>query len=188
MPETKLAVVGGGGVGKTALTLQFTGNYFVDEYDPTVEDVYRKQVSVDGEVALLEILDTAGQEEYSSMRDQYMRNGQGFLLVYDVTSLKSIDDVQEFHKSILRVKDADYFPMVLVGNKRDMTEFRAVPTSDGSNVAAGWGCPFFEASAKLRENVDEAFFELVREVRRYAAKTGEDGGKDKRKRFPCILL
>ena len=186
MPETKLAVVGGGGVGKTALTLQFTGNYFVDEYDPTVEDVYRKQVSVDGGVALLEILDTAGQEEYSSMRDQYMRNGQGFLLVYDVTNRKSLDDVQDFYKSILRVKEADHVPMVLVGNKRDMVEYRAIPTSDGSNLAASWQCPFFEASAKLRENVDECFFELVREVRKNTPKVTEE--KDKKKRSFCSLL
>ena len=60
--EYKLVVVGGGGVGKSALTIQFIQQHFVDEYDPTIEDSYRKQCSIDEEVALLDILDTAGQE------------------------------------------------------------------------------------------------------------------------------
>jgi hypothetical protein len=63
-------VVGGGGVGKSALTIQFIQKHFVEEYDPTIEDSYRKQVTIDGEACLLDILDTAGQEEYASMRDQ----------------------------------------------------------------------------------------------------------------------
>lgn len=63
--EYKLVVVGGGGVGKSALTIQFIQSHFVDEYDPTIEDSYRKQCVIDEEVALLDVLDTAGQEEYS---------------------------------------------------------------------------------------------------------------------------
>lgn len=61
-------MVGGGGVGKSALTIQLIQNHFIDEYDPTIEDSYRKQVSIDDETCLLDILDTAGQEEYSAMR------------------------------------------------------------------------------------------------------------------------
>ena len=70
MTEYKLVIVGGGGVGKSALTIQLIQNHFIDEYDPTIEDSYRKQVTIDDETCLLDILDTAGQEEYSAMRDQ----------------------------------------------------------------------------------------------------------------------
>ena len=73
MSEYKLVVVGGGGVGKSALTIRLIQNHFVDEYDPTIEDSYRKQVTIDEETCLLDILDTAGQEEYSAMRDQVWR-------------------------------------------------------------------------------------------------------------------
>lgn len=65
MTEYKLVIVGGGGVGKSALTIQLIQNHFIDEYDPTIEDSYRKQVTIDEETCLLDILDTAGQEEYS---------------------------------------------------------------------------------------------------------------------------
>ncbi len=97
----------------------------MDEYDPTIEDSYRKQCVIDDEVALLDILDTAGQEEYSAMREQYMRTGEGFLLVYSITDKSrcvaegspstraplsvadhhSFDEIQSFCQQILRVKD-----------------------------------------------------------------------------------
>jgi small GTP-binding protein len=82
----RIGVVGEGGVGKSALTMQFIQKFFLDEYDPTIEDSYRKQIQVDGEVCHLDILDTAGQEEYSCMRNQYMRGMDGFLIVYSITS------------------------------------------------------------------------------------------------------
>ena len=101
-----------GGVGKSALTIQLIQNHFVDEYDPTIEDSYRKQVVIDGETCLLDILDTAGQEEYSAMRDQYMRTGEGFLCVFAIDNMKSFEDIESYRGQIRRVKDADDIPMI----------------------------------------------------------------------------
>ncbi|GAA6003117.1 uncharacterized protein JCM10292_002875 [Rhodotorula paludigena] len=196
--EYKLVVVGGGGVGKSALTIQFIQSHFVDEYDPTIEcvsafgpspdctslaswhsfsaclltfracrDSYRKQCMIDEEVALLDVLDTAGQEEYSAMREQYMRTGEGFLLVYSITSRNSFDEIGTFHQQILRVKDKDSFPVIVVANKADLEYERQVGSHEGSELAKTFGCRFIETSAKQRLNVDEAFFNLVREIRRY---------------------
>jgi GTPase KRas protein len=89
-------------------------------------DSYRKQCIVDDEVALLDVLDTAGQEEYSAMREQYMRTGEGFLLVYSITSRESFEEIRTFQQQILRVKDKDVFPMVVVGNKLDLAHERKV--------------------------------------------------------------
>ena len=137
-------VVGGGGVGKSCLTIQLIQSHFVDEYDPTIEgtfqvnpshangssrsllDSYRKQCVIDDEVALLDVLDTAGQEEYSAMREQYMRTGEGFLLVYSITSRQSFEEIMTYQQQILRVKDKDYFPIIVVGNKCDLEKDRAV--------------------------------------------------------------
>jgi len=165
--EYKLVVVGGGGVGKSCLTIQLIQSHFVDEYDPTIEDSYRKQCVIDDEVALLDVLDTAGQEEYSAMREQYMRTGEGFLLVYSITSRTSFDEIPTFQQQILRVKDKDYFPVIVVGNKCDLEVERAVSQQEGRELAQHFGCKFIETSAKSRINVDEAFYNLVREIRRY---------------------
>jgi small GTP-binding protein len=77
-------------------------------------------------VALLDVLDTAGQEEYSAMREQYMRTGEGFLLVYSITSRQSYEEILVFQQQILRVKDKDYFPIIVVGNKCDLEGERQV--------------------------------------------------------------
>ncbi|KAF0041321.1 hypothetical protein F2P81_007219 [Scophthalmus maximus] len=143
MTEYKLVVVGAGGVGKSALTIQLIQNHFVDEYDPTIEDSYRKQVVIDGETCLLDILDTAGQEEYSAMRDQYMRTGEGFLCVFAINNTKS--------EQIKRVKDSDDVPMVLVGNKCDLPA-RTVDTRQAQELARSYGIPYIETSAKTRQD------------------------------------
>jgi len=165
--EYKLVVVGGGGVGKSALTIQFIQSHFVDEYDPTIEDSYRKQCVIDDEVALLDVLDTAGQEEYGAMREQYMRTGEGFLLVYSITSRNSFEEMSTFHQQILRVKDQDSFPVVVVANKCDLEYERQVGMNEGRDLAKHFGCKFIETSAKQRINVDEAFSSVVREIRKY---------------------
>ncbi|KAF1990867.1 ras-like GTPase Ras1 [Aulographum hederae CBS 113979] len=165
--EYKLVVVGGGGVGKSCLTIQLIQSHFVDEYDPTIEDSYRKQCVIDDEVALLDVLDTAGQEEYSAMREQYMRTGEGFLLVYSITSRQSFEEIMTFQQQILRVKDKDYFPIIVVGNKCDLEGERQVTTQEGLDLARQFGCKFIETSAKSRRNVDQAFYDIVREIRRY---------------------
>ncbi|KZV91444.1 24 kDa ras-like protein [Exidia glandulosa HHB12029] len=165
--EYKLVVVGDGGVGKSALTIQFIQSQFVGEYDPTIEDSYRKQCVIDDEVALLDVLDTAGQEEYSAMREQYMRTGEGFLLVYSITSRDSFDAISTFYQQILRVNDKDSFPVVVVANKCDLEYERQVGMNEGRDLAKRFNCRFIETSAKQRINVDEAFSTLVREIRRY---------------------
>nr|CAI5832722.1 unnamed protein product [Callosobruchus analis] len=104
MREYKIVVLGSGGVGKSALTVQFVQGIFVEKYDPTIEDSYRKQVEVDGQQCMLEILDTAGTEQFTAMRDLYMKNGQGFILVYSITAQSTFNDLQDLREQILRVK------------------------------------------------------------------------------------
>ncbi|KAG2455628.1 RRAS protein, partial [Polypterus senegalus] len=99
-------------------------SYFVSDYDPTIEDSYTKICSVDGITTRLDILDTAGQEEFGAMREQYMRAGEGFLLVFAINDVGSFNEIHKFHRQIQRVKDRDDFPMVLVGNKADLEQQR----------------------------------------------------------------
>lgn len=163
----KLVVVGGGGVGKSALTIQFIQSYFVQDYDPTIEDSYTKQCVIDNKVAKLDILDTAGQEEFSAMREQYMRSGEGFLLVFSVTDESSFNDIHNFHKQILRVKDRDEFPMILVGNKCDLETQRKVTQEQARARAKELVIPYIETSAKLKHNVEQAYYDLVRKIREF---------------------
>jgi len=188
MTEYKMVVVGSGGVGKSALTIRLIQNHFVDEYDPTIEDSYRGQAVIDDEPCILDILDTAGQEEYSAMRDAYMRSGQGFLIVYSITARQSFEELPGLHEKLLRVKDSDKAPIVLAGNKCDMEDERKVSTAEGQELAKTWAVPFFETSAKAKLNVEEAYHQLVREIRKEQRANGtstKSGGKGKK---GCSLL
>jgi Ras-related protein M-Ras len=82
---------------------------FVEDYDPTIEDSYIQHVEVDRQVCVLDVLDTAGQEEFSALREQYMRKGDGFLIVYSVCDPNSFKSTRQFYNRILRVKDRYLF-------------------------------------------------------------------------------
>jgi len=182
--EYKLVVLGSGGVGKSALTVQFVQGIFVEKYDPTIEDSYRKQVEIDGTQCMLEILDTAGTEQFTAMRDLYMKNGQGFVLVYSIIAQSTFNDLGDLREQILRVKDKDVVPMVLVGNKCDLQDQRVIASDQGEDLARKFGCTFLEASAKTRIKVDEIFHDLIRQINRIDPVVVK-GGK---KKGGCILL
>ncbi|EDR08652.1 uncharacterized protein LACBIDRAFT_297047 [Laccaria bicolor S238N-H82] len=137
------------GVGKSALTIQFNQGYFAENgYDPTIEE-------------------TPSQEEYGAFREYFIRTGEGFLLVYSITSRNSFEEIRTFHKQILRVKDQDSFPVIVIANKFDLEYERQVGVDEGRDLAKHFGCKFIETSAKQRINVDEAFHHLVRDIRKY---------------------
>ncbi|KAJ4355462.1 Ras- protein rsr1 [Didymosphaeria variabile] len=163
--EYHIVVLGSGGVGKSCLTAQFVQNVWIESYDPTIEDSYRKAIEVDGRHVILEILDTAGTEQFTAMRELYMKTGQGFLLVFSITSMSSLYELQELREQIRRIKEDDNVPMVLVGNKSDLEDDRAVPRARAFKLSQEWGgVPYYEASARRRANVDEVFVDLCRQI------------------------
>lgn len=141
MREYKVVVLGSGGVGKSALTVQFVSGSFMEKYDPTIEDFYRKEIEVDGAPCVLEILDTAGTEQFASMRDLYIKNGQGFAVVYSITNHQTFQDVRSMKDQIVRVKGGnERVPVLLVGNKVDLEHQREVSTVEGMALAQGELC------------------------------------------------
>eukprot|EP01027_Heterolobosea_sp_BB2_P022403 GEZU01032981.1.p1 GENE.GEZU01032981.1~~GEZU01032981.1.p1 ORF type:complete len:161 (-),score=60.74 GEZU01032981.1:251-733(-) len=129
---------------------------------------------LDGETYILNILDTAGQEEYAVLRDQYWRTGDGFLMVYDITNSSSFDEIENFYEQICRAKDVDNYPIVVVGNKCDLNDQRVVTKTNGKELCTKCDWPFFETSAKERINVEESFYELVRDIRRFKQAVEQD--------------
>jgi GTPase KRas protein len=137
-----------------------------EEYDPTDEQSFRKQSVVDNELVLFEI-SKSGFEEYSSMREQFMRTCEGMIIMYSITNRETFEQVSMFRDQLLHVKDKDHFPMLIVGNQSDQHYDRAVLTQEGMAIATQTGCGFLEASARGNYNVERAFHDIVREIRRY---------------------
>ncbi|KAH7883809.1 small GTPase superfamily [Phlebopus sp. FC_14] len=192
MDSWRVAVLGDGGVGKTALAVQFTLNCFT--YDPTIEDAYRKQLIVDNKMCFVEVIDTAGQEEYATLRDQWVREGQGFILVYSIASRSTFERLEVFRQSMLKVKRQKPIFM-LVGNKCDKTYEREVSREEGIALARTFGCEFMETSARTAYNVELLFTNLVRALRQTKRQdAGGSGGKagDKPPKDPkkpkCVVM
>lgn len=124
------------------------------------------------------------------MREQYMRSGEGFLLIFSVADRSSFDEMFKFHRQILRVKDRDEFPMLMVGNKSDLEAQRTVSLEDAQQLSRELKIPYIECSAKLKINIDQAFHELVRVVRKFQISERpllRDEYRKKNKSKCCVL-
>lgn len=122
------------------------------------------------------------------MRDLYMRNGQGFILVYAING-HTFNEIPEIYEQILRVKDAQAVPAVLLGSKCDLMQERTIPTEHGERMAARLGCSFYETSAMTRHNIDAAFGDLVRQIRKQQRQNNETTTQKKPKKSSgCSVL
>jgi Ras-related protein Ral-A len=182
----RVIMVGSGGVGKSALTLQFMYGEFVEDYEPTKADSYRKKVVIDGQECQIDILDTAGQEDYAAIRDNYFRSGEGFLCVFSLCDRTSFKDAADFRDQILRVHDNERIPFILIGNKADVLDRRVVTADEARARADGWGVPYLETSAKTKQNVDQAFYDLLRIIQK--SKAEKQGGSTEQKQGGCCVL
>lgn len=145
---------------------------------------------LDGEECQIDILDTAGQEDYAAIRDNYFRSGEGFLCVFSITETESFQATGDFREQILRVKGDENIPFLLVGNKSDLADKRQVTQEVANAKAEEWKVPYVETSAKTKENVDKVFYDLMREIH---SRKMEDGTKlaDKKKKpkkRKCTIL
>ncbi|EAX90561.1 small GTP-binding protein, putative [Trichomonas vaginalis G3] len=164
MAEYKIVVFGAGAVGKSALTIQFVQGQFITDYDPTIEDSYKRPLNIDGESVQLDITDTAGQDDFAAMRTSYMRQGKGFILVYAIDDRASFEEMEAFHRELIRTKCTSTVPCVICGNKCDLEERRLVSKAEGEELAAKLKCRFFETSALTNYNIHETFTALVKDI------------------------
>eukprot|EP00128_Syssomonas_multiformis_P014800 Colp12_sorted_trinity150504_noHs@14173 len=185
--QCKVVVVGSGGVGKSCVTTRFVRDKYSEYYDPTIEESYRKKVELDGDSWDMEIVDTAGQEEFSSFRDSTFSMGDGFLLVFSITSASSWKELQDLRDKILRHKDIEAAPMVIVGNKKDLAQDRTVTTEEAELFCKQVNCPYFETSAKTGENVEQSMHEVLRQIKAMTPEP-EKTTKDKGKKKKCVIL
>ncbi|XP_016414042.1 GTP-binding protein Rheb-like, partial [Sinocyclocheilus rhinocerous] len=134
--------------GKSSLTIQFVEGQFVDSYDPTIENTFTKMITVNGQEYHLQLVDTAGQDEYSIFPQTYSIDINGYILVYSVTSNKSFEVVKVIHEKLLDMVGKVQVPIMLVGNKKDLHMERVISCEEGKALAESWNAAFMESSAK----------------------------------------
>ncbi|KAJ6660330.1 hypothetical protein lerEdw1_017753 [Lerista edwardsae] len=149
----KVMLLGDSGVGKTCFLIQFKDGAFLSgTFIATVGiDFRNKVVTVDGVKVKLQIWDTAGQERFRSVTHAYYRDAQALLLLYDITSKMSFDNI-----------------------RADVSSERVIRTEDGESLAREYGVPFMETSAKTGMNVELAFLAIAKELKQRAVEQPEE--------------
>ncbi|KAF8163840.1 ras protein [Crassisporium funariophilum] len=187
----RVTVLGATGAGKTALAMRFSLQCFVETYYPDLEDGFRKQIMVDNDMCFIDVIDTAGPNEYATLRDRWIREGQGFLLVYSIASRLTFEQIEMFHEQMQRVKRGSNPIFILVGNASDKGYKREVSSKEGAALASRFGCEFLETSAKTGHNVERLFVDLVRSLRQRRDIFGQPGlatQKNDRRVEKCLIM
>ncbi|XP_029412290.1 GTPase RhebL1 isoform X3 [Nannospalax galili] len=162
------------GRGKTSLAHQFVEGEFLEGYDPTVENTYSKIVTLGKDEFHLHLVDTAGQDEYSILPYSFIIGVHGYVLVYSVTSLHSFRVIQSLYQKLHECHGKTRLPVVLVGNKADLSPDREVQAIEGKKLAESWGATFMESSARENQLAQGIFTKVIQEIARVENSYGQE--------------
>ncbi|KAI9340019.1 P-loop containing nucleoside triphosphate hydrolase protein [Zopfochytrium polystomum] len=180
----KIAVLGARAVGKSSLIIQFVESQFAETYYPTIENTFTKIIKHRGQEFAAEIIDTAGHDEYSILNPRHATGIHGYVLTYSINSRSSFEMCSVIRDKILTLTGMDRVPLVLVGNKADLTSSpgqRQVSEDEGRKAAAEWGASFVETSAKVGTNVTKIFELMLAEIEK-------GNGETEEKKADCVIL
>lgn len=162
----KLLLIGDSGVGKTCVLFRFSDDAFNSTFISTIGiDFKIRTIELDGKKIKLQIWDTAGQERFRTITTAYYRGAMGILLVYDITNEKSFDNIKNWIRNIEAHASEDVEKMI-IGNKCDNDEKRAISLNQGQNLASEYKVDFMETSAKANINVEEAFTQIAKAIKK----------------------
>lgn len=181
--QRKIAIVGSRSVGKSSLTVRFVDGHFVESYYPTIENTFSKVIRFKNQDFATEIIDTAGQDEYSILNSKHFIGIHGYLIVYSVASKTSFEMARVIRDKILTHLGTEWVPIVIIGNKSDLRpEQRQVSVEEGKALQQEFNCAWTEASARYDENVARAFELMIGEIEK-AQNPAEPTGGNK-----CVLM
>ena len=161
----KILLLGDSEVGKSCFLMRYSDNVFVENYITTIGLDYKlKSVKLDsGKTIKVQLWDTAGQDKYRTIAKNYFKGSHGILLLYDITKQSSFNNIREWIQDI-REEVSPKAIIFLIGNKIDLADQRKISKEKGIELAEEYKLPFFEASAKSGENVDEVFKALYKKI------------------------
>jgi small GTP-binding protein len=188
----RLAVLGGGGVGKSSLIHRWVLQEFSDEHKPTVEDRHQHNFlcgQSDVYYRLL-IIDTGGDQQFPAMQQLYMKDAQAFFLVISVTNKQSLEEATQLRNKIMVAKGGqEQAPIVVIANKVDIPiDQWEISQKDMDELSTKWNCPLVQASAKNNVHVDEMFGTMLSTCREYFGCPADQGASNSKKRSKCTIL
>ena len=164
--KIQLIMIGESGVGKTSLIKRYTNNIFNSSHLETIGiEFYNKEERINDQIIQIKIWDTAGQEIFHSLTKNFYRKADGIIIVYDITNLDSFEKIQDWVKSVYENTDSyKEIQMIIVGNKIDLEEDRAVSKEEGLKIGNYFDIDFFEASAKNADGVRNFMIKIIKDI------------------------
>lgn len=189
-----ITVLGKGVVGKTSLIYRYINNHIMEEHDATIEDKYTVFETIYSKQYEIHILDTAGEEDYQNMLDQWIEAADGFLLVYSIDDKETFNVLKDKYARIKKSDSDNACPIIVVGNKADLEEIRTVKKEEAMKWTSSKHMKYFETSATTGdiEQVKLVFVECAKEIIRKRkekakSKQDEENGKDAES-FSCKVF
>jgi len=166
----KIVLIGDSAVGKSQLLARFARNEFSLDSKATIGVEFQtRTLVIDHKTVKAQIWDTAGQERYRAVTSAYYRGAVGAMLVYDITKRQTFDHVARWLEE-LRGHADNNIVIMLIGNKCDLGNLRAVPIEDAKEFAQREGLFFLETSALEAINVESAFLTVLTDIYRIISK------------------
>jgi Ras family protein len=163
--ERRILVAGSRSVGKTALTIQFTEERFVEDYNPTIESTHKRIFKHRRTNFTTNIIDTAGQDELSIFQHRHGIGIDGYVLVYSIANRGSFNSIRVLNDKIVNLTGNENIPRIIVGNKSDLSEIqRKVRIEEGEDLARELRCSYIECSAKTNEHIADIFRILLDKI------------------------
>jgi len=184
----KLGVIGPGSVGKSALSVRYIQKVFIDEYLPSFENLYKKEMKIENDPVEIDILDSSGMDELVVMRPTWFKEREAFLLVFAVNDRESFTALTAFHDQLISYRQgiSASAPLIIVGNKCDLINERVIKAEEARDLAKSWGAEYMETSAKKDMNVSAVFESLAKKLYhvKYAVATSET----RESKCPCCII
>ncbi|CAO1617472.1 unnamed protein product [Sympodiomycopsis kandeliae] len=182
-PKRKFAVLGSRSVGKSSLIVRYVEDAFVDSYYPTIENVFNKTIKYRGKEYDCDIIDTAGQDEYSILNSRHAIGIHGYVLVYSIALRSSFEMIQTVYDKILNYTGTETIPCVVVGQKSDLHVQRQVSEQEGKELADSLQAAWVETSARHNSNVAKVFESMLSQTEKGTAEGGPEPQPSK-----CIVM
>ena len=160
----KITVIGKSKVGKTQLIYKFVNNEEITITTSDMEERYKKNITIGNKIYNAEILDTDDRNDLENKNDMSIAFAEGFLLVFSINNKFSFDFLSKIRDKILKEKKGNFVPMVLVGNKHDLSNERKINYEKAKQLADSWGFEYIETSVNNNYNCKEAFEKLILKI------------------------
>jgi len=160
----KVVLIGDSAVGKSQILARFARNEFSLDSKATIGVEFQtRTLVIQHKSVKAQIWDTAGQERYRAVTSAYYRGAVGAMLVYDITKRQTFEHIPRWLEELRAHADKNIV-IILIGNKTDLEDQRAVPTEDAKEFAEKEGLFFLETSALEATNVETAFVTVLTEI------------------------